>query len=107
MTEIEQKSTCKFCNIAYPATKEYFQCRNDILCLRQKCKECRRIQMKIYNKEKRLPLKGIRQENKKEYMKEYNKLRSEKMKIYDAARRKKKKEEKLLAIDKKKTDLTV
>ena len=104
MTEIKQKSTCKFCNIAYPATKEYFQFRNDILCLKQKCKECRRIQMRLYNKEKRLPLVGLHKQDKREYMKEYNKLRSEKMKIYTAERLKKKKEAKLLSIDENKTD---
>jgi hypothetical protein len=96
MTEIEEKSTCKFCNIAYPATKEYFQFRNEILCLKQKCKECRKIQMRLYDKEKRPP--RLNKQDKKEYMKAYNKLRSEKMKIYDAARRKKKKEAKLLLL---------
>ena len=65
MTEIEQKSTCKFCNIAYPATKEYFQFRNDILCLKQKCKECRRIQMKIYNKKKDYHLRVFNRKTKK------------------------------------------
>ena len=102
MTDIEEKSTCKFCNIAYPATKEYFQFRNDILCLKQKCKECRKIQMRLYDKERRPP--RLYKQDQKEYMKEYNKLRSEKMKIYNAARRKKKKEAKLLSIDEDKTD---
>ena len=96
MTEIEEKSTCKFCNIAYPATKEYFQFRNEILCLKQKCKECRRIQMRLYNKERRPP--RLQKQDKKEYMKVYNKIRSEKMKIYNAERRKKKREAKLLLL---------
>ncbi len=104
MTDVEEKSTCKFCNIAYPATKEYFQVRNDILCLKQKCKECRRMQMKIYDKERRLP--RLHKQDNREYMKVYNKLRAEKMKIYNAERRKKKKEAKLLlsSIDENKTE---
>ncbi len=96
MTTLEEKSTCKFCNISYPANKEYFQVRNDILCLKQKCKECRKIQMRLYDKERRPP--RLNKQDQKEYMKAYNKLRSEKMKIYDAARRKKKKEAKLLLL---------
>ena len=96
MTTLEEKSTCKFCNISYPANKEYFQVRNDILCLKQKCKECRKIQMRLYDKERRPP--RLNKQDQKEYMKAYNKLRSDKMKIYDAARRKKKKEAKLLLL---------
>ena len=106
MTDIEEKSTCKFCNVSYPVTKEYFQFRNDILCLKQKCKECRKTQMRLYNKEVRKHLNSIQKQDKKEYMKIYNKSRSEKMKIYDAARRKKKKEAKLLllSVDETKTE---
>jgi len=98
MTTLEIKATCKFCNVSYPANKEYFQFRNDILCLKQKCKECRRIQMKIYDKEKRLRPKGLHKQDRREYMKDYNKLRSEKMKIYNSIRRKKAKEAKLLLL---------
>jgi hypothetical protein len=106
MTTLEEKSTCKFCNVSYPATKEYFQVRNDILCLKQKCKECLKKYRHTYNIERRLPRTGIQKENNKYYMKAYNKLRSEKMKIYDAERRKKKKEAKLLLLssDEVKTD---
>ena len=98
MTDVEEKSTCKFCNISYPANKEYFQVRKDILCFRQKCKECRKTQMRLYNKEGRKQLNSIQKQDKKDYMKIYNKSRSEKMKIYDAERRRKKKEAKLLLL---------
>jgi hypothetical protein len=98
MTEIEDKTICKFCNVSYPANKEYFQLRNNIVCLKQKCKECRRIQMKIYDKEKRPLLNGLHKQDRREYMKDYNKLRSEKMKIYNSIRRKKAKEAKLLLL---------
>ena len=70
--------------------------------LQSRCKECRKIQMRLYDKERRPP--RLYKQDQKEYMKEYNKLRSEKMKIYNAARRKKKKEAKLLSIDEDKTD---
>ena len=96
MTDIEEKSTCKQCNISYPATNEFFKVINGIIRLKQQCKECRKIQMRLYDKEKRPP--RLNKQDKKEYMKAYNKLRSEKMKIYDAARRKKKKEAKLLLL---------
>ena len=102
MTDIEEKSTCKQCNISYPATNEFFKVINGIIRLKQQCKNCKREKQKEYEKNKR----PKRISSSKEYMKEYNKLRSEKMKIYDAERRRKKKEAKLLllSLDENKTD---
>lgn len=68
MTEQEESSLCRHCNVSYPKTKEYFYtCRGRLECSR--CKECK----KKYFRGNRKPDTRINRKprDRKEYMKQY------------------------------------